>query len=751
MAAGSKPIRLGCLLLLMQSGTVSCGQCSGVVRKAFGVANMPVTWFVPHFVLLCLFVVGTSAQQFRCQYTGHYGSSKATFSGVNIKGSVIPQFLCDYSYNIQFVVFEKSSLEELPKQLFDTFNNIHSANLTRSAIRHVNRYSLERASTLQVLDLSHNALNELSGNCFSGANAMIKLNLSYNNISSIDNMAFNTLSNLATLLLTGNQLQSLDSTVFDSLVLLRTIYLDSNKLQVIEENLFSNNAMLENVLLQGNRISVVEEGAIVTKNNHVLSTLSLRNNNLTKLNLKEVNVKNLYLANNKLEEIYLSPWVESVYAENNRISNILMNNSSRMNLVTLDLSNNSISSIESIQHLESLRILGLSHNRIGPLNITSLSKLTNLQRLGLERTFVSNLQHGTFAQQESLKWLDLSNNNLDRFDFDILTSSTGLEKIYLDGNRLKSIDYQFLKKTFPSLVEIGLSDNNWNCTYLIQLVRYCTEHTITLFKSQSSILNQTNVKGIYCYDDKNPLASWNTTVQQLQTLHPLNSSEDGALQSLLQSVLEDVRRYSDSNAEVANQTTKLDGAVYDLTKNQFNLQRDLNSVRQSLFDIQLALMANRTNGSTGMNNDELRQMIETANNLTLDKQELSAKTLEFKIYEQTFKVDKALELAKENGDKVSLLAKRVEQWISNMVASGGSVGVGLLAQDRQQQLVQQSSTAAVSGGDHGLIIALLVMMCLLMGVIVFGFLKFNRRLFNVERKRYTNRNSSLSTIIDNDI
>uniref|UniRef100_A0A182SHL4 Leucine rich immune protein (TM) n=1 Tax=Anopheles maculatus TaxID=74869 RepID=A0A182SHL4_9DIPT len=698
---------------------------------------------VPYFVLLCMFVVGTRAAQYRCRSSGHYGSSKATFYGITIMGSETPQFSCDYSYSIQFIVFENSSMEELPKQLFDTFNNMHSANLTRTGIRYVNRYSLERASGLQVLDLSHNALNELTGNCFSGANALNKLILSYNNISAIDSMAFNALVNLVTLLLTGNKLQSLDGKAFASLTSLRTIYLDSNELQVIEHDMFSNNPNLENILLHGNRISVVEDGAIATQTNQALSVLSLRNNNLTKLNLKGVNVKKLYLANNKLEEIYLSPWVDSVYAENNRISNILMDNSSSMRLVTLNLENNSISSMESLQHLESLVNLYLSHNRIGPLNLTSLSKFTKLQQLGLERTYVSNLQHGTFAQQESLKWLDLSNNNLDRFDFDILTSSTALGRIYLDSNRLKSLDFAFLKKTFPSLVEIGLSDNNWNCTYLIKLVRYCTEHNITLYKSQSSVLNQTNVKGIYCYDDKNPLASWNTTVQQLQTLHPHNSSEESGLQTLLQSVLEDVRRYSEDNADVANQTVKLDGAVYDLTKNQFTLQKDLNSLRQSLIDIRLDLLANRTNDTTGMNNDELRRMIEAANNLTLDKQELSAKTLEFKIYEQTFKVDKALELAKENGDKVTLLAKRVEQWIGNMVASGGGGGgggVGLLAQDRQQQLVQQSSSAPVSGGDHGLIIALLVMMCLLIGVILFGFLKFNRRLFNVERKRYTNRN-----------
>ncbi|XP_049278727.1 toll-like receptor 7 isoform X1 [Anopheles funestus] len=688
-----------------------------------------------------------------CEEKDHY-SSEAIFSSVIISGGTIPEFSCDsYYQHITQATFNMSNMEELPKQLFDTFTYIKIANFTRSGIKHVSRYSLERASSLQTLDLSRNALYELTAYCFSGAVNLIEILLPYNNISSIDNTAFNSLDNLAVLELTDNKLHSLDSKVFGSLASLQTIYLDYNELQVIERGLFSSNVKLQNILLQNNRISVVEEGALATHSPSLLSILSLSNNNLTKLNLKGVNVRKLNLANNRLEEIYLSQWMESVFAQHNNISSIFMDNSSSMSLKTLNLENNSITSLESIQHLDSLVNLYLSNNRIGPLNLTSLTKFTKLEHLGLERTFISNLQHGTFAQQQSLKWLDLSDNNLDHFDFDILTSSTTLQTIYLDGNRLKSLNFEHLKKTFPSLVEIGVSDNNWNCSYLTQLVRYCNEHSIAVFKYKSSVLNQTNVKGIYCYDDKNPLANWNTTMQQMQKLHPHlhNSSEDSALQTLLQSVLEDVRHFSDRHEEVTNQTTKLDGAVFDLTKNQFNLQKDLNSLRQSLYDIQLSLLSNRTNGSAGVNNDELRRMIETANNLTLDKQELSAKTLEFKIYEQTFKVDKALELAKENTDKIALLAKR--DWISN----SGSGGVGLLAQDRQQQqqLVQQSNAHGSGGsGDHGLILALVIMvviMCLMMGVIVFGFFKFNRRSFNIERHRYTNRDSNLVTIINDDM
>uniref|UniRef100_A0A182NTG0 Uncharacterized protein n=1 Tax=Anopheles dirus TaxID=7168 RepID=A0A182NTG0_9DIPT len=678
---------------------------------------------------------------YRCPTTTY---QDAVFTDVISDPVEMPTFQCGYFGNIITVNFVNSLLEELPKNLFDTFENLRIANLSGSGIKSINRYSLGRAHNLDQLDLSHNQLRELTGYCFAGAVSLTILKLHSNNISVIHSTAFSAVANLNVLDLSDNKLETLDSTVFASLASLRYIGLDRNAIKVVERGLFSKNTAMEEILVQGNQIHTIEHGAFTSEPSSVLQLISLSNNNLTTLDLDGVNVERFYVTNNSLEHVTISSSMRRLYADNNKIASVaLRGTATDMQIETLSLANNSITSLELISQLHSLKALDLSVNHIGPLNLTSFANLVNLEELDLERTFISNLQHGTFAQQAALKWLDISYNNLDQFDFDILTSSTSLQKIFLDGNRLKSVDHEPLKKTFPSLEQIGLSDNNWNCSYLIKLVRYCTEHSIELFKPQSAVQNQTNVKGIYCYDDKNPLANWNATLRQIVQRPHLNStSEDGAVQAMLQSVLEDVRRFSETHADVANQTTKLDGAVYDLTKNQFTLQKDLNSLRQSLFEMRLALLSNRTNGSApGVDNDELRRMIETANNLTLDKQELSAKTLDFKLYEQSFKVEKALEMAQESIDKNTVLAKRMEQWIAKIVGSGGG-GVGLLGLDRQQH----QGDSGNGGHSDGLMIVVLVMMFVMMGLIIFALFKPNRRPFTIERKRYSNRDSSLTTI-----
>uniref|UniRef100_A0A182VVF2 Leucine rich immune protein (Short) n=1 Tax=Anopheles minimus TaxID=112268 RepID=A0A182VVF2_9DIPT len=334
---------------------------------------------------------------------------------------------------------------------------------------------------------------------------------------------------------------------------------------------------------------MVDQDAFTIGANTVVNTVELNNNNLTKLDMKKAKVKKLYVFNNTLEEIFLSPWMESVIAYDNNISSILLDNTSSKSLKTLHLNNNSITSIESIQHLDSLENLILSNNRIDTVNLTSFAKFTNLEKLELKQNFISNLQLGTFAQQESLKWIDLSYNNLDQFDFDILSSSTVLERIYLDGNRLKSMNHQFLKEKFPSLKEIGLTDNSWDCTYLIQLAWYCKKHSIGLITYHSAVgytTNHTNVEGILCYDDDNPLTNGNIT------MHPHDhnfESEDNTLHTLLRNVNENMRRFNDRHEYEANQTNKLDSNVYELANNHAELQKELSSLRQSLMKIQLTL------------------------------------------------------------------------------------------------------------------------------------------------------------------
>uniref|UniRef100_A0A182NVR4 Leucine rich immune protein (TM) n=1 Tax=Anopheles dirus TaxID=7168 RepID=A0A182NVR4_9DIPT len=663
------------------------------------------------------------SQKYNCSYDS-YSSSLAVFKNVKVQSSDSPTFTCSLKFALQNVTFTNASLAQVPKSLFDTHTSLSNVNLTSSGIKNINRYSLQNAKQLSDLDLSHNELQELTGYCFSGANALTFLYLSHNIIRTIDNTAFSSLTQLLFLNLNHNMLRVLDSNVFAMLGSLKYLYLSSNELQTVQKGLFSKNTNLDTIDLSRNNISTVEAGALVIgasgKSTNVLSYLSLSSNNLSTLNLVDVKVKTLMVYFNVLKEISISPWIEEIDADYNCISLIVLTNASTdMRLHTLRLESNSIASLESIGQLQSLKHLDLSNNQMRPLNLTSFTKLTNLERLELRRTSISNLRHGTFAQQKSLKWLDISYNKLEQFDFDILNFSTNLEKIFLDGNRLKSIEFAQLKRTFPSLNQIGVEDNNWNCSHLIKLVRYCNDSSIDLFKLTSVIRYQTNVEGIYCYDDRDSQAIAINTQQQMEIKPYLsNTSTHDGLQAMQTSV---------PDALPANQSFRLDGALYDLMKNMSTLQKDLSGLRQSMFEMRLALLSNRTNASADAVNVELRRIIETANNLTLDKHEL-----EFKIYQQTLKVEMALNIAKEG-------------------RQGNHSGVGIELAALARQLGEVQPNAEGSSHGVGLIIAVLVMNCLLMGVFVFVLLKTYRQPFSVARMHYIPSDGCVTTILDNDV
>ncbi|XP_049548570.1 toll-like receptor 13 [Anopheles darlingi] len=678
--------------------------------------------------------------------------SLGTFRNVVIEDTGNYGFSCERSYSyygehsrLQQIIFVNSSIQELPKKLFDSFGTLQNVSLAACGVKHITRYSLDSASSLKVLDLSRNEVNEVKNMAFVGASSLIWLNLTLNNISIIETNAFQSLSALQVLSLSSNQLQSLDSSLFIHLPALRGIYLDNNKLQVLDAELFSKNTKLEVITVQNNRLNVVHDRAFPS--NVLVNLINLKNNNIMSLNLQHVAAKKIILSNNRLQQLYISSEVVSIVADNNEIQAIQSDTPGEMQLEQLILRNNSITTLDTVGKLARLSTLDLGYNRLGAVGISSFGLLKRLKVLSLERTSISNLQHGTFAQQENLEWLDLSYNNLDTLDMDILTSSTKLKTLFIDGNRLKSITHDDMKKNFPQLASIGIIDNNWNCSYLTKLVRYCNEHSIELNKEHQVeiVQNQTNVKGIYCFDDKNLIRNWNTTV-----LHLYNESnrtgEDGAvLEALLKGVIDDVKRFNENHSESSNRTTKLEGSIHDLTQQQIGMQRDLISVRESIADIRLSLLSNRTNASL-VSTGEIRQLVESVNNLTLEKQEISARKLQLDIYDQSLKVKNALETAQGNSDKLVQLGKKVEEWIARITGTNGGTLYGQLSVERQAQQAPERDT----GHSNGLIVAVLVLVCLMMGVLIYGVYRGNRRIYNVERRRY-NRDSSLTTIVDNEI
>ncbi|XP_039440645.1 toll-like receptor 3 [Culex pipiens pallens] len=676
---------------------------------------------------------------------GYYDNSRnCTFRNVivdDVATTVTFSSGSGYRYNTPYHFrFVDSKLIEVPRKIFDSYSTVQLLGVAECSIESISRYTFEKASSLLLLNLSTNSLQEVKNYVFTGASSLNHLDLSNNNISVIEEKAFANLYELTSLFLAGNSLKALEEAVFAPLTKLRKISMARNQLQILSNELFLHNTALTMVFLQNNQLVMLEKDMF--QNVEGLEYLWLKNNNLTSLEFNDLNVKIIGVTNNQLKKIKLNPSVQQLFASNNSISTIEADDFAKLKIKSLDLAWNNLTSLDSISQITAVELMDLSHNALGPLKLTSFAKLTNLIDLNLEDTKISNLQHGTFSQLSSLKRLDISYNKLNRIDVDIFTSSHHLEELYIDGNRLKEFSYQEIQKIFPQMNKISIADNYWNCTFLTKMIRSLNTQTIVVggFKSESLIADKTNVKGIYCTDDTNPLNEWNTTLKHLDKY--LNNSEPivdtTEIKQIMQNAIDDIEKFNEQKMALANTSEKLEGEILDLTKKQLALENDLIQVKQTILDVKLSQLQNATTNDTFVSGD-LKRMMTELNVLTETKFNLTSQKLELKIYEQSFKIDKFMDKINENAEKLLILRKQLDQAANPAFASYNPVMF--------QGLKSEPSTA---GSSHTLTIVIMGTLIVLLVAALAVLYRKSRRVTLRGKSCYSTSNT-LATMMDNDI
>ncbi|XP_053695268.1 toll-like receptor 3 [Sabethes cyaneus] len=682
-----------------------------------------------------------SAITLRCTSENDYYTRNCTFDGVQIEEVFADvSFSTGYHYNTpNNFKFINSKMIEIPKKLFEVYSSVQQLSVVACGIESVTRYTFERASQLLILNMSSNKLNELQNYVFAGANRLTVLDLSKNNISNIEEKAFSNLAMLQSLFMSSNRLKHLKDSTFVSLTGIRKLSLSRNELEVLQPDLFAANSLLSMLFIQNNQLVLLDKDLF--KNVTGMDYLWLANNSLTSLEFNKLNVKRLNVMNNKLKLLKINAGVVELYAGSNNITNIDIENASSLQLSTLDLSWNKLHTLDALKNVSSLKFLDLSHNSIGPLNLTTFAKFTELQDLNLEDTGISNLQHGTFSQQRSLKRLDISYNNLNRIDLDIFTSSHQMEEIFVEGNRLKDLNYEEINKIFPVLSKISIADNNWNCSYLTKMIRSMNSLSIVVggFKSESLTADQTNVKGIYCSDDKNPIKSWNETAKHLDKY--LNDStplvvDTGEIREIMQNAIDDVSQFKEQRSLLINKSEQLEGEIYDLTKKLIALENDIYVVKKSILDVKMSQLANATNETAFVSND-LRKMMQELNDLTLAKLKHTEENFDFKIYQQSFKYDKLKESIEENAGKLLVLKKQF--------STDASFGHYPL-----QQELKTSSASAASGSSQVIMIFVLIILVALLVIVLVAVYR-NRFAFGARRSARFSTSSTLATMVDNEI
>lgn len=328
---------------------------------------------------------------------------------------------------------------------------------------------------LETFDISNQNITTISLADFDYAMYLKYLNLSSNHIEMLPPSVFASLPELVSVDLTNNKLLRVEYNPFGPSV--RSVFLSWNPIENFDESILSNLANLYQLNLENIDLS---------------QSPSIYNN---------TSVEHIDVSKTSVESIYIQFKMVTFEARGNFIDSIILlpsANSTAFKLQELDLSDNSISSLENITHFEQIVKLNLAWNRIDEIYEKTFVKLTKLKHLMLRGNSIKNVNFGW----PSLEYLDLSYNRFNAFKFEHLASN--LEEIRLDGNSLTEIDID-MKRMAPKLARIGLTNNNFDCQHLtsqllfihIDGIKPVFNETVTDLRTEPKA-HTNNVRGIGC-------------------------------------------------------------------------------------------------------------------------------------------------------------------------------------------------------------------------------------------------------------
>jgi hypothetical protein len=212
--------------------------------------------------------------------------------------------------------------------------------------------------------------------------------------------------------------------------------------------------------------------------------LSLRNNKLTVLDWK------LFEKNIKLNDLYV--------ADNPFIS-IDGNKGSILNIKVLNIYNTSLKDISKISDLPRLKTLNMGDNPQIKYYTTSFSNNLEMKVLYLTNTSLEKIENFNFLKNmKMLEYLNVMENNLEN-KIENLPTLPKLARLVLRKCDLKTFNYQQIKKKFPNLSRINLTENKFGCMFLHDMLKFLASYNISLdFTYSKHIHGAKSINNVQC-------------------------------------------------------------------------------------------------------------------------------------------------------------------------------------------------------------------------------------------------------------
>lgn len=426
-----------------------------------------------------------------------------------------------YNQCSEFTEFSPTTLNILlysettfPSGLFSDwyFQRLQNFEMSNFGMTEFQSIGLLGANSLKLLNLTSNMLTEMPSRAFSGARNLATIDLSHNQISKMEWDVFRIeftesatiadvltgedgLEKLEIIRLNHNKLAFIDPNWFSGLLKLSTLTLNENALTAIDYCvLFNTNIALKVLHLQNNALSVINDGCEL----QLLDTFDISNNPSNNgTQMIQINAASIDISNVNAHKCFVPPDALIVRASHNQIDTIIVTGASENALQEIYLNHNKVNSSDFLFELTHLRIIDLSHNELAEVNGTVFENMPHLTTLNIAHNKLASIDLAFLKSMGQLANLDVSSNSLSG-SFHLDGKAIALSVLNISNNHYTSIKHN-LKREIPSLTQIDINGNDFECDDLLLMVLFLNSDHITLvIRNNVDFDGTNNVKGIQC-------------------------------------------------------------------------------------------------------------------------------------------------------------------------------------------------------------------------------------------------------------
>ncbi|XP_066246926.1 protein artichoke-like [Euwallacea similis] len=404
--------------------------------------------------------------------------------------------------SLQVIALDDCVLSNLSAGILSKNTNLIQMDLSSNSLRAIEQDIFAQFSILKELKLKFNDMSQIPYQALLNISSMESLSLSHNKITTLEAYRLNGMSNLKHLDLSCNSISGLTGFSSTNLTQLLSVDLSGNKLSTMPANFFHLSHLLRRVDLSENRFTHIPNAALSEITLPGMGWLNISGNPIVNMHeisgsvrsypsLEEMHLEYSGLIVITSKEFELFPSLLHLHLSHNKILKISPGAFSSLHqLISLDLGVNQIEIIpqERLYGLSGLRILNVTHNRLGDLDDFP-EDLKSLHILDISYNRITRLKNATFTYLSNVVELYLQGNRILLIAGDCFKPLRRLGVLNLSKNYLEQIPLEALKPLETQVKSIQAEGNPLMCNCdSEELWEWCKDHRKQLTHPQDKHL-----------------------------------------------------------------------------------------------------------------------------------------------------------------------------------------------------------------------------------------------------------------------